>query len=103
LFRDVGNAFPFNREVMTAKYVDPVVILQSLHRSSQSVSNLRYSSGVPLRDELDVRWTVAVRRVRLDFEFVIIGSLGFLLFDLEGDGWNDPSLPFVSALLWFRE
>ena len=51
---------------------------------------------------LDVRWTVGVRRVRLDFEFVIIGSLGFLLFDLEGDGWNDPSLSIVDSLLWFR-
>ena len=42
-----ANAFPFSREVMTANYVGPVVILQSLHKSSQSVSNLRNSSGVP--------------------------------------------------------
>ena len=52
---------------------------------------------------LDVRRTVGVRRVRLDFELVLIGSLSFLLFDFEGDWWNDPSLPFVGALLWFRE
>ena len=86
---------------MTAKYVGPVATLQNMHRSSQSVLNLRNSSGVPLM--LDVRRTVGVRRVCLDFEFVIIGSLGFLLFDLEGDGWNDPSLPFVGVLLWFKE
>jgi len=56
-----------------------------------------------IRDELDVRWTVLVRMVRLDFKIVIIGDFGFLPFDLEGDGWNHPSLPFVGALFWFRK
>jgi len=48
-----ANAFPLGKEVMTAKYVGPMVILQSLHKPSQSVSNLRNSSERPVFKVLD--------------------------------------------------